>query len=561
MGFKAGFVDAVKAKVDLVDLVGRYTQLSASGRRLDGACPRHGGGINTPNLAVWPERKRFRCWACQWHGDALDWLAEVEHLDFAGGVERLADMVALPVEYEHPQDGEKRQRRSDLVGTLEATCEAWRDALWSSAGRPALDYLLGRGLSREALEFYRVGWATVAAGNPDMWEPAGLNRKGDFFRGRVVFPILDVTGRVVSFSGRTLPGEEGEAWKPDAKYLNGQGTAVFEKSRVLHGLYEGREAIVRSGRAVVCEGAVDVVAARSAGVEGAVAACGTGFGEDHARLLGRWCSRAVLAFDPDPAGWGAAQRILGLAWDAGIVEVACADLGLVDVADAVLLDPDELVAAVEDARPLVELLVNRTVAQGDVSTPERRATVARAALEIIAKHPDDIARTAYTRQLGQTLGVDVTVPSGPPPMLRAVESTVDDVEREALRWALTDPTAARGWLCPELFTRPEAAAVFAAFYRADTVDGIAALLDGDALAELDDAAAGDPAGDGDWYQATLLEAWVARHVASQTDLRERARWGEMLGVLRDPSSGEDARAEVLLAFLDLTEITHSVAVG
>ena len=242
----------------------------------------------------------------------------------------------------------------------------------------------------------------------------------DFFRGRVLFPICDPSGRPVALGGRILPPRPGQAPpdRPEPKYKNSQESPIYSKRRTLYALNWAKKGIIAQGEVVVCEGYTDVIGCFQAGVPWAVATCGTALAEEHFTLLRNFAKRIVLAYDADAAGQSATSRVYE--WERKHeVDVVVADLpGGSDPGELARTDPTELARAIKEARPFLQFRVDRMLQAGDLTTAEGRARAAEAALTAVAEHPDDLVRDQYVMQLadrcrarpGQAAGAP-----GPPP--------------------------------------------------------------------------------------------------------------------------------------------------
>ena len=307
-----------------------------------------------------------------------------------------------------------------------------------------------------------------------------LNDRGrqyDFFRGRVLFPINDERGEVVGFGGRVMPGADGP------KYLNTSTDAkTYDKSRVLYGLHEHRRQIVKEGQAVVCEGYTDVIGCAEAGIELAVATCGTALTEDHVRLLKRFSAgRLVLAFDADAAGAAAAARVY--AWERQFeLEVLVADLPSgQDPGDLARSDPAELRRAVSDAVPLLKFRVDRALDGADLSTIESRARSAERAVTVVNEHPDPMVRDPSVVAIAERCHVDPDhlrrFASGGPSMAPARGDSAEGAaaeqrltpEDEALQLAIHRPEEVAGYLHETLFGDPVRRQAFKALSEQGTV--------------------------------------------------------------------------------------------
>ena len=498
MGIRESDIAAVRAATDLVKLISEHTTVKRVGRSWMARCPMH--GERTPSLSISPDKGVYYCFGCQRSGDAITFVREIEGLDFAAAVERLAAAAGIVVEHTAKDDA-KRTRRRKLLEAVDAAAGFYHDKLLNSRdAEAAREYLAGRGIGTDTIVRHRLGWA------PDGWDvlvshldlqgrdlaDSGLgfinraDRRQDFFRARVMFPVCDERGAAVGFGGRVLPGAEGP------KYINTPASCVvYDKSRVLYGLHTHRREIVRAAEAVVCEGYTDVIAASEAGAATAVATCGTALTEDHIKLLKRFSvERLVLAFDADSGGEQAAGRLH--AWEdryAVRMTVAVLPEGS-DPDDYARSNPDGFMAAVNEPVEMLRWQIERSLAHADLSGIGSRAAAARAAARLVAAHPDPLVRDPYLveiaercsveiRELRRTTGqdTDTDAPDAADATDAAAEPpAVTQAESEALRLAVHHPEQAAGWLQPELFCDP----VCAEAYRRlrDAGGDIPAAIDG-----------------------------------------------------------------------------------
>ena len=415
MGIVADDIAKVRAATDIVAVISEHTEVKRSGRQWMARCPLH--GERTPSLSVSPDKGVYYCFGCQRSGDVITFVQEIEGLDFAGAVEMLAARAGIRLRYTSRDESAARGRRKRLLEAVEKARDFYHQRLLDGRDAGAArHYLRSRGYDGDLVRRWKLGWA------PDDWDvlarylkltdddlrDSGLgfvNRTGrqqDFFRGRVLFPIDDERGEVVGFGGRVMPGADGP------KYLNTSTDAkTYDKSRVLYGLHEHRRQIVKEGQAVVCEGYTDVIGCAEAGIELAVATCGTALTEDHVRLLKRFSAgRLVLAFDADAAGAAAAARVY--AWERQFeLEVLVADLPAgQDPGDLGRSDPDELRRAVQDAVPLLKFRVDRALDGADLSTIESRARHAERAVSVVNEHPDPMVRDPSVVAIAERCHVD-----------------------------------------------------------------------------------------------------------------------------------------------------------
>ena len=413
MGIVDEDIARVRQATDLVALVSEHTQLRKVGSRWSGLCPFH--SEKSPSFSVNQAEGLYYCFGCRVSGDAITFLRELEGLDFVEAVERLAAKAGIALNYTDRAESATRQKRKGLLSKVEEAVDFYHERLKTSPDASAArSYLRSRGFDAEEVARYRIGWA------PDSWDvlcrslrldsetatATGLgftNKAGrlqDFFRARVLFPIFDAEGHAVGFGGRIMPGEEG------AKYKNSRDSDLYHKSRLLYGLNWARQAAVRNGRVVICEGYTDVIGFHRAGVPEAVATCGTSLTEDHLKLLSRYVDKVVLAFDADSAGQAAAERIY--AWEKAFnlaVEVVRLPEGS-DPDELSRSDPDALAAAVESAEPMLRFRLERVLGAAIADTPEARARRATTALGVVAEHPDPMVRDPYLLEVADRSRLD-----------------------------------------------------------------------------------------------------------------------------------------------------------
>ncbi|MEQ8456161.1 MAG: DNA primase [Sandaracinaceae bacterium] len=335
-------VAEIRERTDLVALVREYVELKRSGTSYKGLCPFH--GEKSPSFYVHPDRGFFHCFGCQTSGDALSFLMRIEGHAFPEAVRLLAEragieVVAIDSEAERAAR-QKRARREQLLAIVESAAGFFVKMLADHKFGPmAWAELDRRGISRETVEAYRLGyaphgWDELATHlaqrgySPAQCEEVGLivpRRSGgghyDRFRHRLMFPVSDAHGRIVAFSGRALeapPGDERAQREPPAKYVNSPETTLYKKGDILFGMHEARVELRRREVALVCEGNFDVLALSQAGFGNVVAPLGTAFTDNQAKLLRRFAQTAVLLFDSDKAGKKAARAAQPLLAKAGI---------------------------------------------------------------------------------------------------------------------------------------------------------------------------------------------------------------------------------------------------
>ena len=413
VGIQDDDIASVRTATDMVAVVSEHVALKRVGRRWVGLCPFH--NEKSGSFSVNAEEKMYYCFGCQASGDVITFVREIEHLDFVGAVEKLAAKAGVTLRYTDEGQSAGRKRRATLLEAVGKAADWYHERLLSSPDAAAArSYLRKRGLTGDEVRAYKVGWAPEAWDDlaralrlpTDVFVDAGLgflNSRGrptDAFRGRVMFPILDVSGDVVGFGGRILPGKEG------AKYKNSVDSTIYNKSRLLYGLSWAKADVVRADEAIVCEGYTDVIGFAKAGVPRAVATCGTALTEDHVKVLRSFARRLVLAFDADAAGQNAAERVY--AWERQYdLDVAVAALpGGVDPAELAQSDPAALATAVAEAKPFLKFRLDRVLGAAALDTPEQRARAAEAAMAVVQEHPSDLVRDQYLMEVAARCRVD-----------------------------------------------------------------------------------------------------------------------------------------------------------
>lgn len=305
-------IDLVRARINIVDLVGQRVLLKRAGKEWTGLCPFHDD--KNPSFRVSETLGRYKCWACGASGDIFKWVMETQRVDFREALEMLARDAGITLS--HRPSGETKSKRESYAQAMAIALRFFRDELPKASH--AREYCESRGLDEATILEWQIGYA------PDIGDALAsrLKRDGialadaqelflvdsdagggfyDRFRGRLIFPIHDERGSLVAFGGRLL----GDGIP---KYINSGDTPLYSKRRVLYGMHKAKEAIAAKGQAVLVEGYLDVIACHRAGVGTALASLGTALSEDHAKLLKRWCKEVVILYDADPAGQNAAER-------------------------------------------------------------------------------------------------------------------------------------------------------------------------------------------------------------------------------------------------------------
>ncbi|MDQ1076888.1 MULTISPECIES: DNA primase [Microbacterium] len=437
-------IDEVKARVNIADVVGERVALKSAGvGSMKGLCPFH--DERSPSFHVRPQVGYYHCFGCGESGDVYSFLRAMDHVSFTEAVERMAARVGYTLHYEDGGPAPETTGRSRLYAANAAAAEYFRAQLMTPEAETGRRFLGDRGFDAGAAAHFGVGYA------PKGWShlmdhllaqkftreellQAGLVSQGqrgvyDRFRGRLVWPIRDVTGQVIGFGARKLYDDD-----QGPKYLNTPETPIYKKAQVLYGLDLAKRDISRSHRVVVVEGYTDVMACHLAGVTTAIASCGTAFGSDHITVLRRVMGddsssgEVVFTFDPDAAGQKAALRAFADEKRfAAQTYVAVAPEGL-DPCDLRLQRGDGAVRALMDTKaPMFEFVIDQRLKDFDLGSVEGRAGALRAAAPIVADIRDPALRPGYVRVLARRLGLDM------PEVQAAVERAARGADRAEKR--------------------------------------------------------------------------------------------------------------------------------
>ncbi|MFD1722147.1 DNA primase [Amnibacterium endophyticum] len=423
---RASDIDEVRARTDIAAVVGDHVALKSAGvGSLKGLCPFH--DERSPSFTVRPGVGRYHCFGCGEDGDAIAFLMRLDHLTFPDAVESLAQRIGYSLTYEDGgRGGEETANRVRLLEANRLAAEFFTSQLPTAQAAPGQRFLMERGFDEQAADRFGVGWA------PKSWDAltkhlrghgfsdqelstAGLVSSGDRgiydrFRGRLTWPIRDLTGAVVGFGARRLLEDD-----QGPKYLNTPETPVYHKSQVLYGLDLAKRDMSREHRAVVVEGYTDVMACHLAGVTTAIATCGTAFGVEHIKVLRRVLGDStdahgeiVFTFDPDAAGQKAAVRAFAEEQRFSARTFVAVGVDGLDPCDLRAQRGDEAVQAMLDAkRPMFEYMIRRALDQHDLDTVEGRAAALREAAPIVAEIRDPQVRPGYARELARWLGLDL----------------------------------------------------------------------------------------------------------------------------------------------------------
>ena len=435
-------IEAVRERARLEDVVGEHVTLKSAGvGSLKGLCPFH--DERTPSFHVRPQLGYWHCFGCGEGGDVITFIEKINHLGFAEAVEYLADRTGVQLRYEEGgavRRGVEPGTRQRLMDA-NRLAEAWfREQLATPEAQPGRDFLTSRGFDRHAAAHFGVGYAPAGWDNLARYlrgsgyteaelVDSGLCSRGgqdgrrvyDRFRGRLIWPIRDVTGATVGFGARKLSEED-----QGPKYLNTPETPVFHKSQVLYGLDLAKREVARSHRIVVVEGYTDVMAAHLSGVTTAVATCGTAFGADHVRVVRRLLGdvddpaagvvtgqgrearggEVIFTFDGDAAGQKAALRAYAEDQRFATQTFVAVDPGGLDPCDLRMKEGDQGIPRLLSRRvPLFEFVIRTSLSHLDLDTSEGRVRGLRSAAPVVAGIRDRALKREYTRRLAGWLGL------------------------------------------------------------------------------------------------------------------------------------------------------------
>ena len=427
---KSEDIATVKERSSIEDVVSEHVTLRRSGARLVGLCPFH--DEKSPSFGINPGAGFFHCFGCGEGGDVISFVQKTEHLSFSEAVERLAQKLGMELRYE---DGGSRPReeglgrRTRLVEAHRVAQEFYADALLvPGIARTGRDFMRARGFDGAAAKHFGVGFAPrggedlvralrAKAFTDDEIVAGGLAGRGsrglyDRFRGRLVWPIRDITGDTVGFGARRLFDDD----RIEAKYLNTSETPIYKKSSVLYGLDLAKKRIATDRQAVIVEGYTDVMACHLAGVDTAVATCGTAFGAEHTKVLRRMMrdeadrapAKVIFTFDGDAAGQKAAMRAFADDQKWSSQSFVAVEKSGKDPCELRQAGGDPAVQAlIEDAVPMFEFAVRTTIKRFDLGTAEGRIQAVRAVAPIVASIRDQSLQPEYTREVSGLLGLEV----------------------------------------------------------------------------------------------------------------------------------------------------------
>lgn len=480
-------VAEIKNRLDIAEIVSGYLPLKQAGRNLKAPCPFH--AEKTASFMVSPDKGIYHCFGCQQGGDIFSFVMKMEGLDFREALEKLARRAGVELKTRGEDKGAAKLK-ARLLEAHDLATQYFHASL--PRNRPALDYLISRGLTKETIKEFRLGYA------PNSWEALTgfLQKKGfradelikgglagqkqgrrtvyDLFRGRVMFPITDRDGRTVGFTGRVLDDSV-------PKYLNTPQTPLYDKSTAIFGLHLAREAIRQADEVVLVEGNMDVVASHQAGIRQVVAASGTALTLDQLRALSKLTKNIKLAFDADRAGLAATERAIELAQQLGLTLRMITIAGAKDPDELIKKDPAAWKQAIADAKYVVDYLFDQFATEYDLSTAIGKRQYSDRLAATLRRLADPVEQAHYVKRLADSLVISEEAVrqklSGDSQANEPVRAVIQvkpepkggrvELEESILSVGLAYPITRLSLddLRPEDFSSPERQAVFQALRR------------------------------------------------------------------------------------------------
>lgn len=480
-------IDEIKDRIDIVDLVGETVKLRRTGKNYTGFCPFHENS-KTPAFAVFPDSGTWRCFGqCNEGGDIFRYVMKKEGMDFPQALQFLAQKAGIELEPQTPEKKEHEELKDRLKTLMEESVIFYHHHLLNtSAGKSALEYLIKRGITEKSIEDFGLGYA------PAQWDAAfnyftkkgytrqelldtGMlseNQEGDRvfdrFRNRLMFPIRDSMGGMAGYGARALAADD------VPKYLNSPQTPLFDKSRLLYGLDMARKSIRAEEQVVIVEGYMDVIGLYQAGYQNAVSPMGTALNEHQFRMLKRFTRNIILALDPDAAGEKATLRGLELARqsldrtaevtpDAGGIFDSHglirsegrlqADIRVTtlpadkDPDEIVLEDPQAWKTIIENAKPIVQHVMDTLFATQNVSDPKAKGAIIDQMVPLIKDLAGEVERSYYAQQLARGLGLDEKIVAWriSPQREKTSRPRKAPTQREGVETAVIEPDTQAWW--------------------------------------------------------------------------------------------------------------------
>ena len=405
----SNFTDELRARLSLVDVIGRHIPLNKKGQNYWGCCPFH--NEKTPSFSVNEEKGFYHCFGCGEHGDIVSFTMKINNMDFKSAIAELANQAGLKMPDYKPRDPKVIEREESLFDICEKAAQIYSEKLFTTDGAHALEYVRKRGFTDDMIKKYRIGYAPKNNAIANKFSTSkllidsGLCRRGDFnlydfFRDKLMFPIFNAKGNIVAFSGRSLDGSE-------PKYINTPDTDIFHKRQTIFGFNFARDAIHRANRTIIVEGQIDAIKMQTNGFPETVAPLGTALTEDHIALLCKSNRNITFCFDGDGAGRKAAVRacdiVMEFIRDTSDIKFAFVSGGK---------DPDEILNSggvdamkkiINDAIPLVDFLWQIANTEYVITTPGGRVQAEKFIRKKIEKIVDEDLKKEFNKEFNNRI--------------------------------------------------------------------------------------------------------------------------------------------------------------
>jgi len=413
-------VDQIRQTANIIDIASQYTTLRKRGKKFVGLCPFH--SEKDPSFTVDEDKQLFHCFGCGIGGDVFTLVMEKENLSFPEALKYLAEKYHIPLPQKRKLSPQLLKLEEKLFKINQEALAFFKKNLYNTQeGKKALAYLKKRGISEEIIQALKIGYALNSWDSlltffrtkntpPDLLEKAGLvlarqQKEGyyDRFRGRIIFPIFNLSGKVVAFGGRTI-------FEAEPKYLNSPDTPVYSKGKLLYGLNFCKEAIRSQGEVILVEGYTDFIALYKDGIRNVAASLGTSLTPQQVSLAARFAPRIIVSYDADEAGRKAALRAVSLGFEQGV------QIKIMNLPDGT--DPDSFINQkglqqfsdlVKKSTPGLKFMIDSILQLEKEKNPEERAKSARQVVEEVEKIPDSVVRSEYLKLASQYLGIEEEV--------------------------------------------------------------------------------------------------------------------------------------------------------
>ena len=404
-------VDEIKNRLDIIDVIGGYIKLQKAGRNYKANCPFH--SEKTPSFMVSPERQLWRCFGCNKGGSIFDFVMEIEGLEFSEALKILAQRAGIELKKIDPKVKTEKTKLYEICSL--ANLFFIKQFQAGKTGKEMESYLIKRGLKKKIIQEWQIGYAPKrwnslldflkkkGYSNEDVIK-SGLAVKGegnkhyDRFRDRIIFPIKDINGTTVGFTGRENPNNPNEKM---GKYINTPNTFVYDKSRILYGLDKAKEAIRKNNLCILVEGQTDVIMSHQAGFSNTIASSGTALTEEQLKIIKRYTSNLATAFDMDSAGEIATKKGIGLALESGFNAKVIVLPENQDPADCIRKKDSLWSKSVENANHLIDFYIERAISKNDINSVEGKKNTASEILPVIKKINNSVEQSYWIQELAK----------------------------------------------------------------------------------------------------------------------------------------------------------------